>query len=80
MRFDFGTDNEFFPSYQESILNSEPNATLYSTGIVRSAGTRRPRREADRSPPSTADVKNRWSYTSIYLHPPYHFTLCTVTT
>jgi hypothetical protein len=30
----------------------------------RSLGVKRPRREADHSPPSSADVKNAWSYTS----------------
>jgi hypothetical protein len=33
-------------------------------------GTKRPGREADHSPPSNADVKNAWSYTST---PPIHF-------
>jgi hypothetical protein len=30
-----------------------------------SLGVKRPRREADHSPPSSAKVKNAWSYTSI---------------
>jgi hypothetical protein len=29
-----------------------------------SMGVKRPRREADHSPPSSAEVKNAWSYTS----------------
>jgi hypothetical protein len=29
-----------------------------------SLGVKRPGREADHSPPSTAEVKNAWSYTS----------------
>jgi hypothetical protein len=29
-----------------------------------SLGVKRPRREADHSPPSSAEVKNAWSYTS----------------
>jgi hypothetical protein len=33
-------------------------------------GVKRPGREADHSPPSRAEVKNAWSYTSI---PPYAF-------
>jgi len=32
------------------------------------AGAKRPRREADHSPPSSADVKNAWSYTSTPLY------------
>ena len=70
MRFGSGTDNEIFPFYKASRPTPEPNPALYSTGIVKSAGTRRPRREADRSPPPTAEDKNRWSHTSINLHPP----------
>jgi hypothetical protein len=31
---------------------------------VLSRGVKRPRREADYSPPSNAEVKNAWSYTS----------------
>jgi hypothetical protein len=34
-----------------------------------SLGVKRPGREADHSPPSTAEVQNAWSYTSI--HPIY---------
>jgi len=35
-----------------------------------SPGVKRPRREADHSPPSNAEVKNSWNYTStpIRLH------------
>jgi hypothetical protein len=40
-----------------------------NTGIL-SLGVKRPRREADHSPPSSAEVKNAWSYTST---PPYVF-------
>jgi hypothetical protein len=35
---------------------------------IRSPSIKRPRREADHSPSSSAEVKNEWSYTSI---PPY---------
>jgi hypothetical protein len=35
-----------------------------------SLGVKRPRHEADYSPPSSAEVKNTWSYTST---PPYVF-------
>jgi hypothetical protein len=31
-------------------------------------GVKRPGREADYSPPSSAEVKNAWSYTSTLLH------------
>jgi hypothetical protein len=35
-----------------------------------SAGVKRPGREADNSPPASAEVKNMWIYTST---PPYAF-------
>jgi hypothetical protein len=38
--------------------------------VALSPGVKRPRREADHSPPSSAEVKNAWSYTST---PPYVF-------
>jgi hypothetical protein len=38
-----------------------------------SLGLKRPGREADRSPPSNAEVKNAWSYTST---PQYVFMAC----
>jgi hypothetical protein len=37
---------------------------------VLSLGVKRPEREADHSPPSSAEVNNAWSYTST---PPYVF-------
>jgi hypothetical protein len=33
-----------------------------------SLGVRQPEHEADHSPPSTAEVKNAWSYTSTSLY------------
>jgi hypothetical protein len=39
----------------------------YQEGL--SLGAKRPGREADHSPPSSAEVKNAWSYTST---PPLH--------
>jgi hypothetical protein len=38
-------------------------------------GVKRPRREAHRPPPYSAEVKSAWSYTST---PPYVFVLCLV--
>jgi hypothetical protein len=35
--------------------------------VAPSLGVKRPGREADHSPPSSAEVKNAWSYTSIPL-------------
>jgi len=48
------------------------------TGVV-SLGVKGPRREVDRSSPSTAEVKNEWSYTPTLL-PLYAFTTWTRTT
>jgi hypothetical protein len=38
--------------------------TLWYASYPRSTGIKRPEREADHSPPSSAEVKNTWSYTS----------------
>jgi hypothetical protein len=43
-----------------------------------SPGVKRPGREADRSPPSTAEVKKKWSYTSITPYVP--MTWCIIST
>jgi hypothetical protein len=39
-----------------------------SRGRALSPGIKRPRREADHSPPSSAEFKNAWSYTSTHLY------------
>jgi hypothetical protein len=47
------------------------HATSYTMGTRDSfPGVKRPRREADHSPPTNAKVKNMWIYTST---PPYVF-------
>jgi hypothetical protein len=49
---------------------SGANPSFYPVGTGSSLpGIRRPGNEADHSPPSSAEVKNAWSYTSI---PPVH--------
>jgi hypothetical protein len=40
------------------------NFTFYLLPGAPSLGVKRPWREADHSPPSNAEVKNAWSYTS----------------
>jgi hypothetical protein len=44
-------------------LGSIQPPILWITGAL-SLGVKRPRREADHSPPSRAEVENAWSYTS----------------
>jgi hypothetical protein len=52
--------------------DSGANPASYPMGTGGSfTGVKRPGRDADQSPPSSAEVKNMWSYTSIppiYLH------------
>jgi hypothetical protein len=51
--------------------SSEVHPTSYPMGNGGSfPGVKRPRREADHSPPTNAEVKKMWIYTSI---PPYAF-------
>jgi hypothetical protein len=55
-----------FSSFRHRIqTGSEAHPTSYTMGIgVLSLGTKRPGREADHSPPSSAEVTNAWSYIS----------------
>jgi hypothetical protein len=41
-----------------------PTQPIQRVQGVLSLGVRRPEREADNSPPSSAEVKNAWNYTS----------------
>jgi hypothetical protein len=52
---------------------SGPHLASYKmrTRVFFSPGVKRPRREADHSPPTTAEVRNIWMYTST---PPHVFT------
>jgi hypothetical protein len=53
----------FFATTSSSALDSTQPIQWVLRTI--SSGKNRPGREADHSPPSTANVKNAWSYTSI---------------
>jgi hypothetical protein len=44
--------------------NIHPNTSLITIDDVITTGVKRPRRGADRSLPSSAEVKHEWSYTS----------------
>jgi hypothetical protein len=46
-------------------LVAHPTSYPMNTGVI-SQGLKRPRREADHSPPSSAEVKNAWSCTSTH--------------
>jgi hypothetical protein len=50
---------------------TSPFYLLYIYGNL-SSGVKPPGREADLSPPSSAEVKNEWSYTSTALIPSWH--------
>jgi hypothetical protein len=67
-----GRDREqFFLFSSPSTPALGPNPTSHKLGAGgSSAGIKRPGREADHSPSSSAEMKNTWSYTSI---PPYVF-------
>jgi len=45
------------------LLGAHPASYPVGTGVIFS-GVMRPEREADHSPPSSAEVKNAWRYTS----------------
>jgi len=77
-RLRYGLDDPGFESWpaQETFLFSRNVQTDYaahpaSCSIctdVPSSGIKRPRREVDHSPPSSADVKDQWSYNLILLY------------
>jgi hypothetical protein len=62
---------KFFSSRKvQTGSGAHPASYSMDTGIL-FRGIQRPGREADHSPPSSAEVRNEWSYTSnppIYLH------------
>jgi hypothetical protein len=53
----------FFPTASKPALGPTQPPIQWVTGAV-SPGVKLPRCEADHSPPSSAEVKNAWSYTS----------------
>jgi hypothetical protein len=59
-----------FTTESKSPLEPTQHPIQWVPGAL-SLGVKRPRREADHSPPSSAEVKNAWRYTftpSIHLH------------
>jgi hypothetical protein len=64
-----GWDFFFFIAASGPALGHTERPVQWVSGAV-SPDVKRPRREADHSPASTAEVKNAWSYTST---PPYVF-------
>jgi hypothetical protein len=64
VQFPVGAGN--FTLHQRVQKSSGAHPASYSMGTgVPSLGAKRPGREADHSPPSSAEVKNAWKYTSI---------------
>jgi hypothetical protein len=52
-----------FTTLSRTALGPAQPPIQWISGVL-SLGAKRPRREADHSPPSSAEVKNVWSYTS----------------
>jgi hypothetical protein len=55
---------------EEEEEDVQTSSGAHPTSYPPSQGIKRPRREADHSPPTSAEIKNMWIYTSI---PPYVF-------
>jgi len=62
-----GSGCEFFssPPCPDRLWHTQPHIQWVPGAL--SLGVKRPGREAGRSPPSSAEVKNAWRYTSISL-------------
>jgi hypothetical protein len=63
VRFPEGAGNFFFTTVSRMALGPTQPPIQWVPGAL-SLGIKRPGREADHSPPSSAEVKNAWSYTS----------------
>jgi hypothetical protein len=64
VRFPAGTGNFLFTIASRTALGPTQPPIQWVPGAL-SVGAKRPGREADHSPPSSAEVKNTWSYNSI---------------
>jgi hypothetical protein len=63
VRFPGGLGNFLFTTVSRTALGPTQLPIQWVLGAL-SLGVKRPEREADHSPPSSAEVKNAWSYTS----------------
>jgi hypothetical protein len=63
VQFSAGAENFSLHHRVQRGSGAHPASYPMGTGTL-SLGVKRPRREADHSPPSSAEVKNEWSYTS----------------
>jgi hypothetical protein len=63
VRFPAGAGNFSVLHHVQTGSGAHPASFPMGTGVS-FLGLKRPEREADRSPPSSADVKNAWRYTS----------------
>jgi hypothetical protein len=78
----YGSDDQGFQSRQGLgifLFTTASSPDLWPTQpLIRwesdnlSLGVKRPEREADHSPPSSAEVKNVWSYTHTHTHTHTH--------
>jgi hypothetical protein len=63
-----GVNNILFSTASRPVLGPTQPLIQWGTGRALSPGVKRPGYEADHSPPTSAEVKNTWIYTST---PPY---------
>jgi hypothetical protein len=63
VRFPAGAGNFSLPPRPRTALGPNQPPIQWIPGAL-SLAVKRPGREADHSPPSSAEVKNEWSYTS----------------
>ena len=57
---------DFFPPKRKNCSGAHPDSYSIDNWVLSGeAGVNMPEREADHSPPSSYEVKNGWSYTSI---------------
>jgi hypothetical protein len=64
----FSLDFQLVPSLEFGRALGSTQPPIQWVRVAVSPGVKRPGRDADNSPPSSAEVKNTWSYTST---PPY---------
>jgi hypothetical protein len=64
VRFPVGAGNFSLHHCVQNSSGTHPASYAMGTGVTLSLKLKQPGREADHSPPSSAGVKNEWSYTS----------------
>jgi hypothetical protein len=64
VKFPAGAVEFLFPTVSGPALEPTQLPIQWVSGVALSPGVKRPGRDADHSPPSSAKVKNAWRYTS----------------